>query len=355
MSSEQTMQFKPARAKKRTTGPLSGFDTEQKLDGQRYVLHPHTVTSRRESVHGGFVEKGGQVPHLRTKTPHTLFDSECVSIGDAIWMRPPSWAWDALVNPGHPHMLYFRERGSLPVFPHVSLTTEIMGCAPAEAVARQKERGLIWAFCFDVLFYEGKYLGNNTERARRNFLAEQLAVHHPDPEQGVVLMPRWRGLSPVQQRELFDMFVSVEGEGLVLKDPDRPYDHAQAWWKWKAEWPVDVVLTGRFEYGNEGRTGKMLGKVGTLEIGVYQDEYLEPIGWISAIGLYGERNLQRVADEAVSGRLRGRVIEIITNGLQSKSATPLGYTLRHPRFSRFRDDKNAVDCTFAALYGEIMG
>lgn len=351
-----TIQFKPARAKKKTKEPLEKLDVEQKLDGQRYVVHPHTVTSRRESVHGGFVEKGGQVPHVRTKTENTLFDSECAAIGDAVWLDMPDWTWDHLVNRSHPHMLYFRERNQMPVFPHVSMTTEILGCAPDEAVRRQRERGLVWSFCFDVLYFEGQYTGNNPERARRNFLAKQLAEHHPNPEDGMVLMPRWRGLSRSQQRELFNLFVGVEGEGLVLKDPELCYDHARAWHKWKAEWPVDVVLTGNFEYGAEGRTGKMIGMAGTLEIGVYLDGELVPIGWISAIGVYGEKNLARTTQEVLSGKLTGVPIEIVCNGLQLKPGSPTGYTLRHPRFSRFRDmDKNAYECTFQALYDEIMG
>lgn len=304
-------------------------------------------------MNGGFVEKGGQVPHLRHEPG--ILDSECASIGDAIWVTMPDWSWDHLVNRNHPHMLYFRERNQMPVFPHVSVTTEIMGCAPQEAVRRQSERGLIWAFCFDVIYHDGRYVGNNPETARRNFLAKLLAEHHPDPEKGLVLMPRWRGLSVARQRDLFDLFVGVEGEGLVLKDPSRPYDHAKAWWKWKAEWPVDVVLTGNYELGNEGRTGKMVGLVGNLEIGAYIDGVLAPIGNISAIGLHGEGGLPELTAQARAGELRGVTIEIVVNGLQPAPGTPSGYTLRHPRFSRFRDDKSPEECTWEALYNEVTG
>jgi hypothetical protein len=124
------------------------------------------------------------------------------------------------------------------------------------------------------------------------------------------------------------------------------------WYKWKAEWPVDVVLTGNFTYGNAGRTGKMIGLAGNLEIGVYHEGILKPIGWISAI-MDSEAKLPALTKRAEAGELEGLVVGILCNGLQDKDGW---YSLRHPRFYKkvgWRADKNPNDCTLEAMMAEL--
>lgn len=349
-------QLIPARAKKVTKHPMSGFATEQKLDGERYLIHTfpsqHRTTSRRESSTTGLmVEKSDRVPHIirAPLPPQCIIDTEHAAIGDAKWTTLPSWAWDLLLNKNHPHMLYFRDKGAVPVFSHVSHTVSIMGSLAEEAIRKQLERGKVWAWCFDVLFYQDKYIGNNPWIKRRNLLA-QLTQHTDIENDGVVLMPAWHGLTHSQKVELFELFTGpdMEGEGLIEKDTEGLYNGASSWYKWKAEWPVDVVLTGAFKYGQ----GKLQGLAGTLEVGVYHNNTLIPIGWISAI-MDGEAKLPALTQRAEQGLLEGLVVGIMCNGVQEKDNW---YTLRHPRYYKkvgWRTDKNPQDCTFEALMAEL--
>lgn len=349
-------QIVPARAKKVTKKPLLGFATEQKLDGERYLLHTfpsqHRTTSRRESTTTGLmVEKSDRVPHIISSPlpPQCIIDTEHAAIGDAKWMELPSWSWEFLMNPKHPHMEYFRAKGGVPVFSHVSHTVSIMGSLAQEAIRKQEERGKVWAWCFDALYYQDKYIGNNPWIKRRNLLA-QLVANTDVENDGVVLMPAWHGLSLSQKMELFDMFTGpeYEGEGVIEKDVEGFYNGASSWYKWKAEWPIDVVLTGEFKYGQ----GKLQGLAGTLEVGVYHQGVLRPIGWISAI-MDGEGKLPALTKRAENNELRGSVVGILCNGLQEKDGW---YTLRHPRFYKkvgWRTDKTPTDCTFEALMVEL--
>lgn len=355
-------QIVPARAKKVSKGPMVGFVQEQKLDGERYLLHTgvggpclHATTSRRESeITNRMVEKVDRVPHIGncTRVPgNCVIDTEHAAIGDAAWVELPDWSWDCLLNPKHPHMEYFRAKGAVPVFSHVANTVSIMGSDAGLAIRKQQERGLVWAWCFDVLYWQDKYVGNNPWIKRRGLLAS--LIEHAKPEEdGIVLMPAWLGLTRDQQQELFERFIEVDGEGMIHKDIEAYYDGARAWYKWKAEWPVDVVLTGNFTYGNAGRTGKMIGLAGNLEIGVYHEGVLKPIGWISAI-MDSEAKLPTLTKRAEAGELEGLVVGILCNGLQDKDGW---YSLRHPRFYKkvgWRADKNPNDCTLEAIMAEL--
>lgn len=358
----ELVQFTPARAKKKLLiaelqpKHLSFWD-EQKIDGERYIIHTdvggpfrNACTSRRESeVTGRMVEKTDRVPHLMGLDLPTgsLFDNEFVSSGDMVPIDIPGRLWDKL-EPGR-HADFIRSLGYLPCYPHVGNTVSILGSDGPLAVQKQKERGLIWAYCFDIIKYQGKDVRANSQLKRRQFLNK--LFENIDPKSGMVLMPAWFGLSLAEKEELFYLVTDVKGEGLIEKDPDKEYNAASNWYKIKIDFPADVVLTGNYEMGKEGKTGKMLGLVGALEIGVYKNGELYPIGWMSAI-MGSEAGLPQVTDDAIHGRLRGRVYEVRHNGTQAKKDVLLKVTLRHPRHRRPREDKNATDCTFENLLSE---
>lgn len=358
----ELVQFTPARAKKKLLiaelqpKHLQLYD-EQKIDGERYVIHSdvggpfrNACTSRRESeVTGRMVEKTDRVPHLmELDLPSgSLFDNEFVSSGDMVPVELPGKFWDKL-EPGR-HADFIRSLGYLPTYPHVGNTVSIMGSDGPLAVQKQKERGLIWAYCFDIITYQKQDVRHNTQLQRRKFLNK--LFENIDPTSGMVLMPAWFGLSLSEKEELFYLVTDVKGEGLILKDPNEKYNAPSNWYKVKIDFPVDAVLTGKYEMGKEGKTGKMLGLVGTLEIGVYHHGLLVPVGWISAI-MDSEANLPALTRAAYEGTLRGTVLECRHNGIQVKEDEALGFTLRHPRFRRRRDDKNAEDCTSLALITE---
>jgi len=353
-------QFAPARAKKKLEihdleAVHSKYLVDQKIDGERYIIHTtqptpefqHGITSRRESeVTGRFVEKTDRVPHISNHSQlpdKSMLDCEFVSSGDMVLVPLPSRLWDKLHLPNHPHSLWIRNKfdGLLPTYPHVAQTVSIMGSLGPEAQRKQVERGLIWAYCFDIIQYQNKNLTQNPQLQRRTFLAKQLET--VDPELGVILMPSWVNLTLDEIEELFYIItdVPIEGEGLILKDPTQKYNAPKNWYKIKRDYPADCVYTGVSKVGETGKTGKMLGLAASLEIGVYRNNVLTPVGWVSAIR-DGEANLQTPEEHMLTWA--GKVVEIRHNGIQE------GDTHRHPRFRRHRDDNNAKDCTWVALY-----
>lgn len=364
----ELVQFTPARAKKKLLiaelkpKHLSLWD-EQKIDGERYIIHSdrpakdaqglyrNACTSRRESeVTGRMVEKTDRVPHLMNidLPSGSLFDNEFVSSGDIVKVDLPGKFWD-MMEPGR-HADFIKALGYLPTYPHVGNTVSIMGSLGAEAVRKQEERGLIWAYCFDIITYQKQDVRHNSQLSRRNFLHK--LMENIDPALGMILMPAWFGLSLAEKEELFYLVTDVKGEGLIEKDPNEKYNAPSNWYKIKIDFPVDAVLTGNYEMGKEGKTGKMEGLVGTLEIGVYHHGELLPVGWISAI-MDSEAKLPELTLRAYKGELRGLVVECRHNGTQDKADAPLGITLRHPRYRRWRtQDKNPLDCTSMAMIVE---
>lgn len=360
------IQFEPCRAKKKlivdeVTAVHAGYFVDQKLDGERYVVHTdrdpdpgfrHGITSRRLSqVTGNMVEKTDRVPHISNhpQLPRlSMIDCEFVASGDYAFKDLPGKFWDRLHLPGHPHSEFVKRKwgGALPVLPHVANTVSILGSLGPEAVRKQEERGLVHAWVFDIVQYDGRSLVNNTQSQRRNFLAKQFET--VDPELGVILMPTWVNLTVDEIVEFFYLLTDNPdgGEGLVLKDPTQKYNAARNWYKLKVDYGVDVVYTGESKIG---KGDKVRGMAASLEIGVYRDGVLEPIGWISAIR-DGVANLQ--TPEEHRRTWTGVPVEVRHNGLQKDDTAPLGYTLRHPRFRRLRPDKNASDCTWQALYEE---
>ena len=359
-------QIVPARAKKKLeintlTRNHEILYEEQKIDGERFIIHTgmptgefkHGITSRVESViTGRLTEKTDRVPHLSNHSQlpeNSLLDNEFVSSGDIVLIDLPGKLWDKLIEPDHPHMLWLKKRfnGSLPVYPHVSHTTSILGSLGPEAIRKQEERGKIWAYCFDILKYRGKPATHAHQIVRRQVLAKVL--EEVDPELGLILMPAWNNLTVEEITEFFYLVTDIKGEGLVLKDPNQVYNGPQNWYKLKRDYPADVVFTGNYKVGEQGKTGQMLGFASSLEIGVYNSlGILYPIGWVSAI-MDGMHNL--VKPEEAETKYKGKVIECRHNGLQKVSYN-LGYTLRHPRFRRERNDKNARDCTIQNILEE---
>ena len=350
-------QLAPARAKKKIVALdelhlVDEHSTEQKIDGERYLIHTYTegdfaVTSRRISeVTGFYVEKTNRVPHIarhKALPPRSVLDNEFVSSGDITLLDLPGKYWDKMYP--HPHTSWLKTKfgGGLPVYPHVGNTVSIMGSNADLAVAKQIERGMIWAYCFDILFYDMKKVTQNSQAKRRDFLAKVLM--DTNPEDGVILMPSWTSLTRAEKEELYFLITDIRGEGLIYKDPACEYNHAKAWWKHKRDYPADVILTGNYKMGNEGVTGKMLGKVGSLEIGVFNKKGLiQPIGWMSAI-MDSEAKLTELTNMAMNGTLEGLVVEARHNGIQKGSKM----TLRHPRFRRWRYDHNPQDCTLDKL------
>jgi len=115
-----------------------------------------------------------------------------------------------------------------------------------------------------------------------------------------------------------------KAEGLVFK-----FDNWRTWWKWKPTRTIDCVVLG-FKPGE----GKFLGNTGAIVVGVYNDhgDAIE-IASVSGMDDYTRDMIDEDDD-------LGRVCEV------KYQYVGAGGRLRHPRFSRWRDDeKEPKECT----------
>ena len=153
--------------------------------------------------------------------------------------------------------------------------------------------------------------------------------------------------------EIYQIYESIRergGEGVIVKEPNKPYQckRSYAWLKIKAEESEDLRVIGAFE-----GTGKYQGQLGGLivnrdgiEVRVgggftdgqrasFWDIWLEESLKISTdFGLPTTEQVKAYVAEHGPLDIAGRLIEV-----EYHEVTPDG-SLRHPRFKRWRDDKD---------------
>jgi len=174
---------------------------------------------------------------------------------------------------------------------------------------------------FAMPFWAGEDLRQMSYMNNRGF-----GIRH-----GVDLVPIQASFdSPPTHAEIMEIARSRKPplEGLVLKRPEAGY--GIAWYKAKEIRTVDCVVTGF----TEGR-GKYFGLIGAIRCSVYRGERLVEI--CRAGGMDDDTRLE-ISDADI-----GRVVEIRYQQVDARGR------LRHPRFSRWRDDKNARECTMEQL------
>ncbi len=119
-------------------------------------------------------------------------------------------------------------------------------------------------------------------------------------------------------------------EGIVLKE--RWYS---GWWKVKSTKTIDAIV----ENIKEGK-GKYAGVAGSLEL-VLLDKFGNPHIIANVSGMDDETRF------AITDNDIGRVLEVKYDCIAAQGK------LRFPRFVRWRDDKNANDCTFDKQMGQV--
>jgi ATP-dependent DNA ligase len=147
-------------------------------------------------------------------------------------------------------------------------------------------------------------------------------------------------------------------EGTMAKQLDAPYvpGKRKGMAKVKRERTIDCVVMG-------WRPGKEEGTVGSLILGLYDDDELRSVGHISGFSHETKRSLRTLLEPLETGEsgtaepsrwTGGRDLEWVA--LRPELVIEIGYDhaaagrIRHGgRFHRFRDDKAPEECLFEAL------
>lgn len=341
---------------------------EEKLDGDRrigqFVLHHPTIpivrfTGRRVSdVDGLMVEKTDRVPHLSGFPQDGL-----VTIGGKIIPIPLAQVPIELLGTVLDGEFVVKNGRSKDV-------TSIIGSLPDRAVMLQSIGGWIEWRVFDCLWFKGTDIRDKPLEYRRKCLLSALLTWG-NPY--AVAVPQVKGK---RKETLFSEIVAAHGEGVILKHTQSAYHEEKLWVKMKKELTEDVVILGYDDPEKEstkvsGKTSAtkfhQKGWIGAIRVGQYKElnendpEHMtiwreaQKIGNASPFFITHPKSKKKmilVYCGSVSGMndmLReelsnnkstyvGRTIEILANERE-----PTG-KFRHPRFLRFRNDKNSWQC-----------
>ena len=249
--------------------------------------------------------------------------------------------------------------------------TKIMGCITDKAIERQKNDPLHY-YIFDILAFDNVSFMPFRAEDRFNYINE---IKNKYNYKNIEFANYYKGL------ELWNMIqetLASGGEGGVIIHKDSKYQpgkrSTKVSLKIKKELQdtIDCFFTGRisspardytgkdienWKYWENIRTGKLInapmfneyykgepyepvtksyymGMAGSLEIGVYQNNKIKPIGYLSGLSEEIKMNYDKY---------KMRVIEVTAMQLTDDKM------LRHPKFIRFRDDKQPQECLWEQI------
>jgi ATP-dependent DNA ligase len=245
--------------------------------------------------------------------------------------------------------------------------TSIMGCDPWKALMRQgfgeftnvgTEEPLLWRLnaseewidvykkdkdydkfeglgkihymVYDILYYGGMDIRDQPWHVRRDMLEEVYERWFEESE--FIHLSEVSGSGENDKRDLLKYAEANGEEGIMLKNihstyqsDKRPEHH---WYKVKGEITMDVVLMG-YEPGE----GKYAGQIGSIIFGLYKDGVLTKAGTCSGMTDELRKELTELGNTHLFQVFELKAMERTAKGM-----------FRHPRFIRFREDKNVADC-----------
>lgn len=327
-----------------------------KWDGAGYLLCvdsdgiPHLNNGRISKKTNSLIDKIENVPHIKQWAIDNMPPESQVAVEICY-----NYDWTGATPEYHE-----REKSSF--------VNSLMLAAPAKAIARQKQTENARAIIFDCLFWDGvevykkdfadrweycKDLGVGNDyvipvtteyKNKAAKIAQWLDEGH---EGGVLKMLHSEGKvdASYHVREIGSTNARPRHTTYKIKEIDT----------------IDVVLTRvimptpaytgkdpenhpyKDEDGNAINRLYALGYANSFGIGVYNrksGELIE-IGTVAS-GMDDELRANLAADP---DKYIGEVVELVC-----MSKDNVAYTLRHPRLIQFREDKNAEECTFEAIF-----
>lgn len=238
--------------------------------------------------------------------------------------------------------------------------TKVMGALTDKALARQKEKGLLHYYIFDIIRYNKEWLTSLPFEKRYSILCKKIDIECNNPD--------W--LEIAKSKTGFDMYETIQQwiadgeEGAVVKDKSGEYQpNKRPTYNFKIKKTTDTLdfviiapLDPEYFYkGKEPETwpykndkGELITKAAYynwyngLSVGAYDDNgEIQYIGRVSS-GLSDDmcKYITEHKNEIV-----GQVCEI-----QAMSLDKDALTFRHPFFVGLRPDKPKEDCKISEIF-----
>lgn len=327
----------------------------RKVDGEhaRYVRQNGKVgiLSRSRGVDGTFANKIDKVPHIAKHLIKSVPDNSII-VGE----------------------LYLRENSNS------SDVGSILRCLTPKALERQKKKEQkLMFYIFDIWAWNGEEYFDTPIEQRVQKLKELMPqlqgeyitfAEYSDGEQlwnniedwlqsgeeGAVVTkktcPVYEKRTPayatikIKKELLKDIDVFFTG---IAKPPIRHYTgkNTDIWTFWENEFTGEKLPVGlHYKEYTEGNPiipvtkGHYYDIPGSFEIGVYKDEQVYPIGWISSV-------TDDIKDDFIQHPEKYKLKPCVVSAMEIGNEGGL----RHPKFIRFRDDINVQDCTWEKIFG----